>query len=79
MACAQIRTIALGSADSAIEGRHYYRRVRIHKEMFCALVQHKIEDVTESYQKMNGPLKQLIVELKSNPCEKKDQCDFRKP
>ena len=30
---------ATGTSDSAIEGRHYYQSMRIHKEMFCALVQ----------------------------------------
>ena len=42
--CTDAGTIAGGSSDAAIEGRHYYRSMRIHKEMFCALVQVRVEE-----------------------------------
>ena len=38
--------IAAGSADQAFEGRHYYRSMRFHKECFDALVQFRIEKLT---------------------------------
>ena len=38
--------IAAGSADQAFEGRHYYRSMRLHKECFDALVQHRFERLT---------------------------------
>ena len=45
--------VAAGSADAAVEGRHYYRNMRINKESFCALEQHKGETLTSKYQEMN--------------------------
>ena len=30
------KAIAPGSSDAAVEERHYYRNMRINKEMFCA-------------------------------------------
>ena len=38
--------IASGSVDQALEGRHYFRSMRLHKECFDALVQFRIEDLT---------------------------------
>ena len=38
------KTIAPGSSDAAIEGRHYYRNMRNNKEMFSALVEYRIEE-----------------------------------
>ena len=32
------KAIALGSSDASVEGRHYYRNMKINKEMFCSLV-----------------------------------------
>ena len=36
--CKDAGVIACGSADKAFEGGHYYGSMRIHKEMFCAIV-----------------------------------------
>ena len=47
---------AARSADAAVEGRHYYRNMRINKELFCALVQHKVET-------LNFELKNLFKDL----------------
>ena len=38
--------IASGSVDQALEGRHYFRSMRLRKECFDALVQFRIEDLT---------------------------------
>ena len=65
--CVDSRTIAGGSSASAIEGRHYYRSMRIHKEMFCALAQTKVEKLTDNYQRMDVKLKEMLLKLKSNP------------
>ena len=45
--------IARVSADQAWEGRHYYRRMRVHKECFDALVHYKYEDLTSNLENMN--------------------------
>ena len=37
------KIIASGSADKAVEGRHYYRFMRVHKEAFDAIVQSRTE------------------------------------
>ena len=51
--CTNSGIIATGSSDSAIEGKHYYRSMRIHKEMFCALVQNRVEDLTNIYEDLD--------------------------
>ena len=38
-------TIAKGSCAQAMEGRHYYRCLRVHKELFDALVQLRFEKI----------------------------------
>ena len=35
--------VAAGSADAAVKGRHFCRDMRINKELFSALVKHKME------------------------------------
>ena len=45
--------IAEGSAPAAIEGRHYYRSMRVHKEGFDALTQHHIDERTNGYKDTN--------------------------
>ena len=49
-------TIAHGSAAQAIEGRHYYRSMRVHKEAFDALAQRRIKDITNNYGNVNQAL-----------------------
>ena len=41
------KTIAPGSSDAGVEGRHY-RNMRINK-MFCVLVQYKARELTNDY------------------------------
>ena len=38
-------TIAQGSSSQLFEGSHYFRSMRIHKEAFDALVQHRVEHI----------------------------------
>lgn len=38
--------VAALSADAAVEGRNYDKNMRINKNLFCALVQHKVETLT---------------------------------
>ena len=54
-----------GSSDAAVEGRHY-RNMRINKEMFCALVQHRVEELTNDYNDIHIELKSLFWNLKSD-------------
>ena len=66
--CTDSGTVATGSSDAAIEGRHYYRCMRIHKEMFCALVQYRAEtEMGKSYENMDAGLKNLFLRLKATP------------
>ena len=43
--CVDAGVIAPGSAAQAVEGRHYYRCMHVHKECFDALVQFRFEKV----------------------------------
>ena len=58
--CANSSIIATGSSDSAIEGRHYYRSMRIHKGMFCALVRYRVERLSNNYESLDDNLKDLF-------------------
>ena len=40
------KVIADGSVDMAVEGRHYYRCMRVLKESFNALIQYRVEGET---------------------------------
>ena len=55
--------VAARYADAAVEGRHYYRNMRINKELFCVLVQHKVETLTSKYQEMDFELKNQFIGL----------------
>ena len=59
--------IAAGSADATVEVRNYYRNMRMNKELFWALVQHKLETLTSKYQEMNFELKNLFIGLTQDP------------
>ena len=63
------KNIASGSVDKAIEGRHYYRCMRIHKESFDAIVQTKSEAVTNNYTNIDQHLVSELVSLRENPNE----------
>ena len=57
--------IAEGSADMALEERHYYRNMRLLKESFSALVQYRVENFTNNYKNL-GEEFQLRLENISN-------------
>ena len=63
------KIIAAGSIDKAIEGRNYYRCMRIHKEGFDAIVQNRVESLTNSYARMNLNLKTKLKELCNHPSD----------
>ena len=57
--------------DATVEGRRQYRNMRINKEIFSALVQYSVEEVTEDYNDMDIELKSLFFNL-----GKKSHCRF---
>ena len=62
--------IASGSVDKAIEGRHYYRCIRLHKEAFDAIVQMQIEKITDNYAAINSDVLNSLMELRRNHSSK---------
>ena len=59
--------IAEGSVDKAFEGGHYYRGMRLLKEALDALIQYRIGQITDSYNKVDEGLLKFIVALRRNP------------
>ena len=59
--------IAEGSASQAIEGRHYYRSMRIHKEGFDALSQYRIEEITSCYKDIEPNFMNKLKQLRRKP------------
>ena len=35
--------VTAGSTDTAVKGTHFYKDMRIKKELFCTLVKHKVK------------------------------------
>ena len=58
--------VASVSADAAVDGRHHHRNTRINKELFCTLVQRKVEILTSKYQEMDFELKNLFIGLRQD-------------
>ena len=56
--------IAKGSADQAIEGRHYYRSMRILKESFNALVQYSFKNAMLENRNDFSEIKNVILNLR---------------
>ena len=54
------------SADAAVDGRHHYRNTRINKELFCTLMQRKVEKLTSKYQEMDFESKNLFISLRQD-------------
>ena len=59
--------IAEGSAPQAFEGRHYFRSMRIHKEGFDALAQHRIDNMTSNYENLDKKLLENLKQLRLSP------------
>ena len=56
-------TIAAGSVSQPFEGRHYYRSIRLRKEGFHALVQRRVEDITDKFKLINPGFLSNLSEL----------------
>ena len=41
--------VAVGSADKAAEGKHYFHSIRLHKQSFEALVHFRIMKILEKF------------------------------
>ena len=52
---------------SCSEGCHYYRNMRINKEIFCALVQFRAKNITNDYQDLARELKEELILLGRKP------------
>ena len=59
--------ISEGSADMALEGRHYCRNMRLIKESFNALIQHRVKSLTEDFACVNNELLDNLQRLRGNP------------
>jgi len=53
--------------DQAFEGRHYYRCLRVHKECFDALVQLRIEGLTNNHSATSPDLLARLQKLRQTP------------
>ena len=59
--------ISEGSADMALEGRHYCSNMRLIKESFNALIQHRVKSLTEDLTCVNNELLDNLQRLRDNP------------
>ena len=59
--------IAEGSSSQPFEGRHYFRSMRIHKEGFDALCQHRMENLTDDYRDIDETLLHNLEILRKTP------------
>eukprot|EP00794_Sanderia_malayensis_P014734 gene14734-16269_t len=62
-------TIAAGSVDKALEGKHYYRCMRLPEESFDALVQDHVEHLTNNYRELDQDLLENLVNLREKPTQ----------
>ena len=68
--CVEAEVIAKGSSDQAFEGRHYYRCLRVHKESFDALVQLRVENLTDNHRSTPPELMAKLQTLRKSPSSK---------
>ena len=64
--CVDAGTIAKCSSEQAFEGRHYYRSIRVHKECLDALVQHRVEKITNDHMDIESNLMSFLSNLRKN-------------
>ena len=62
--------INAGSVSQAFEGRFYYRSISLHKEGFHALVQRKLEDITNKFKLIRPDLLSYLPEFRRRPSGK---------
>ena len=65
--CIDAKTIADASADQAFEGKHYFRSMLVHKECFDALVQFRIEKLTNNLEIIDSLLFENLEQLRQDP------------
>ena len=58
--------VAVGSADKAAEGKHYFRSTRLHKQSFEALVHFRIMKILENLT-LDDTFTALIGKLRVDP------------
>ena len=56
--------LAPESAEQALDRRHYFRSMRLHKEAFAAIVQTKVESLTKNTDPL---LLSKLIELRKSP------------
>ena len=62
--------IAVGSVSQAFEGRYYYRLMRLHEEGFDALVQRRVEGITNKLELTHPDLLRNLSELRQRSSSK---------
>ena len=65
--CVDANTIAKGTSDSAFEGLHYFRSMKIHKELFDALIQYRFEEIRCSEKGIDEILYSDLLDLRKYP------------
>ena len=61
------KAIVPGSSDATVEGRQYYRDMRINKKTFCVLAQYRVKELTNGYNDKGMVLKLLFWNLRRKP------------
>ena len=61
------KTVAFGSAGAAVDGRYYYCKMRINKEIFCALVQFRTKNITNDYEDLASEINEELILLGRKP------------
>ena len=59
--------IAPGSAEQGFKERHYFWSMRLHKEAFAAIVQTKVELLSENFENIDPVLLSKLIELRKSP------------
>ena len=65
--CVDANATAEGSADQAFECRRYFRFIRIHKELFDALIQYRFESIEQNNSGISKDLYSNLVKLRKTP------------
>ena len=65
--CVDANTIAKGYSDSAFEGWHYFRSMRIHQELFDALIQYRFEEIRCCEEGIDEILYSDLLDLRKSP------------
>jgi len=55
-------SIAEGSVTQAIQGKHYARGIRLHKQSFCAFIRWRLKSITPNEESLKRYIENLRVE-----------------